>query len=294
MSRSEGPEILFGPYGTALELRGAELGIPDLHHSAKILEGGAYRAATIEVARRHAVVADIATTNTYGSRVLLRDGDLQLYRDVVEAHHSAVIEALNGSGPRKIYHAVGGTCAGSYDPDDAPSMEDARDFHAEQLAVAKGLQGISAVLFETINTSREAMGIALAAKAFGLPVILSFVIDKHGRLLSGESLADSMAEIDDASGSYPLGYSLNCCPKEGIAPALDAFNANRVIGVYPNASSADPRTFDGSEGVMGVEDHELYADVLAQIARTNNLAFVSGCCGIDEKLIGSIRAKLRK
>lgn len=295
MERSGRPDVLFGPYGTVLEDRGRVLGIADLHDPLKLLEGGVYRDETIATARGYAAVADVATTNAYRLRTLLRSGNVQLYREAVEAHHSAVLEALNGQRKR-LFHAVGGTFDGSYDPDNAPSAEDAKDFHAEQLATAKGLQGIEAVLFETINTSREALGIALAARESGVPVILSFVIDKQGNLLSGEGLADSIARIDAASGSYPIGYSLNCCPVEGIWPAISESNGQRgrIIGAYPNSSSADPRTFDESDGVIHLPDHNVRAAELGSMARAHrDLNFVGGCCGFDHAAVEALSRGIR-
>lgn len=295
MSTIEKPDVLFGPYGTVLEERGRQNDCRDLSLPINVLHGGQYRQAVLDVAKGYAAVADIATTNSFGLRTTLRNGNEQLYREALKAHYDVVKEAVAGQR-KKIFVCLGpyGNC---YDPGESPDSGLAHDFHAEQLAAVKELDVVDAILFETLCTAKEAVGIALAAKEMDAKVIISFVIDKVGRLLSGETLNDAIAQVEAASGSFPQGYSVNCCPVEGVWKALDRSNGyrQRIVAAYPNASSKDPRELETVDGIVKDIDHHSHAGELANIALQNsNIAIVGGCCGFDHQSVEILARKIAR
>ncbi len=287
------PGVLFCPYGTVLEERGREIGVSDLANPLKVLDDGAYARETLAVARGYARYCDVATTNTFGLRGELRRGNAELYREGMEAHHRLVVDALRGSsGNRALYIALGPYGIenhGCYNPDEAPAdAYSSQAFHREQLAVVRDLQGVGLVLFETVCTAREAIGMALAAKSEGLPTAISFVVNKEGRLLSGETLSDTIKQVDAASRSHPSFYSVNCSPIEGVWSAFAASNGQRgrIAMAYPNASSRDPRELDEADGIVTDLAAEARAEELSQIANLNHhLHIVGGCCGFDHESV---------
>jgi len=296
MSRILDIQASFGPYGTEFEELGPKIGVPDLDQSSKILDGGIYRSARLDLAREYLQAgARVATTDTFGARHFLRSGDLPTYKELIGAHVDVVCEALKGTRRRSLAVAFGPAGNDCYKPEDAPTTaEEARDFHAEQLAVAQELwqkAGIDTALFETICTGREGLGVVLAAQKLGLPVIPSFVIDKEAKLFDGEPLVDVLKRIDAATGSYALGYGINCCPIEGAEKALSSANGmrHRILMVYPNASSEDPRKLQEKKGVVHLHDREGTVKQLVNMVRQNpSIRIIGGCCGYDPKAIRSL------
>lgn len=280
-------KVLNGPYGTVL----SALGGKEFADPAAVIDNIEVMRATYNVARQYSLAgARVATTNTFGLRGKLHQGREDEYDKALSIHYGLVKEALIGDSGSDIYIALGpyGDC---YSPDSAPEIGEAEDFHARQLDAVLRLNGkVSAVLFETVCTVREAIGIALAAKKTGVPAIVSFVMDNCGRILSQETLNDAVAAVDRESGVNLLGFGMNCCPIEGGKVALERGNGvgNRIKVFYPNASDKDPRELDGSETIEGVDDIKTRVRELVKIGRKFNLEVVGGCCGHDHDSIRNI------
>ena len=151
-------------------------------------------------------------------------------------------------------------------PDDA-SLDREHAAHAENLAEA----GVDLVLVETMNTRREAIAATRAARATGLPVWVSFACDERARLLSGEPLADALADV---ARFEPALVGVNCLPPPHVAPALDVLRAlGRPFAVYANLGAPDD---------AGGRTHDATPDAFAAHARRwidAGARAVGGCCG---------------
>ena len=82
-----------------------------------------------------------------------------------------------------------------YKPDEGLDQKEAHRFHSwqvERLANEK----IDFLVAATLPSVPEAAGIALAVQTFELPYMISFVINRHGRVLDGCSLTDAFRQID--------------------------------------------------------------------------------------------------
>jgi|GEM_PF-1239974 len=301
---SEFPHILFGPYGTLLEEIERLTGTPGLSHPPNILNGPVYRHAIIETARAYlAAGATAATTNTFRARHELTSLEgRDRYPRIIAGHMDALrqaIEGFSGDVRRDIARIVSlGPAQDCYRPDLAPTTAEARDFHEIQAATSARVEAELA-WFETVNTSREALGIALAAKSQNAPCVISFVLRMDGNLLSGENPGDVIREIDGATGAYPRGYSFNCCPIEALPAAFEKCGdrASRVIAAYPNASSRPHDELDGkasTESVLTVRDPHGVARYLAFLAKKHSLKIVGGCCGFTPghvaQIVGAVRS----
>ena len=55
----------------------------------------------------------------------------------------------------------------------------------------------------TMNYVEEAVGIARAAKAAGMPCVISFTLETDGRLPTGETLKEAIEAVDAATGEAP-------------------------------------------------------------------------------------------
>jgi S-methylmethionine-dependent homocysteine/selenocysteine methylase len=216
----------------------------------------------------------------------------------VRAHLAALQTVLNEGSYNEVIRVIslgpGGDC---YKPQEAPDRLQAEEFHGYQASEVAELD-VDFAWFETVNTIDEAVGIALAAKKAGVRCIISFVIDSEGDLLSGESVADALREIDGVTQNYPFGYSLNCCPIEGIQKAFQKCGPlrQRIIAVYPNASSFPQSKLSGKalhDHVLGVVDPEGVAAYLHGLARENHLQIIGGCCGFTPDDVAKISHAVR-
>ena len=111
---------------------------------------------------------------------------IEFYKGFARDYDSAETPMIVGGviGPRGDAYDVGLT----------PDAAEAEDYHAEQIETFKkaGADLVSAVTF---SSTEEAIGVARAAKAAGMPVVISFFVAKGGKLKGGETLEDAIREM---------------------------------------------------------------------------------------------------
>src|SRR5262249_13559695 len=149
--------------------------------------------------------------------------------------------------------------------------------------------GVDLLLVETMNTVREAVAAARAARATGKPVIASFVCRSDGRLFSGERVSDGAAALL-ALGVDAL--AINCTPVAAIeAPFLElkAALAGRVpCGLYANVGRTDAiRGWTNTDDVSP-------QDYASRARRWRELGawLIGGCCGTTPAHVAAARAAL--
>lgn len=282
---------LYGPTGTRLKEIGDELAKPEIAAPDAIVTMQEARAAVAKISGEYFDAgARLATINAFGFRDWLHEGEVELYEEAARLQCDAVLRGIPASTRDQVLRALTvGPYGDCYKPEEAPIRAESRDFHELQAAVFEQTNA-DVLWFETVGTIEEAVGMGQVLQKRQLPGIISFIIDKDGRLLSGEDVYDAVRRVDDASGKSPLGYSFNCCPIEGLAPAFHSTLAvgERVLGCYPNASSADPRELCGSEGVQKVDDPKIVGQYLRFLEKAFGLYFVGGCCGHDHESVSWI------
>lgn len=96
--------------------------------------------------------------------------------------------------------------------DAAMSIGEARDYHAQQIEVFAETSA-AYVTCLTLTNVPEGVGIARAAEAAGMPMVLSFNPETDGNLPGGKLLRDVIAETDDLTDSYPSSHMINCAPR---------------------------------------------------------------------------------
>ena len=91
-----------------------------------------------------------------------------------------------------------------YRVDRLMSATEARDYHAEQIGTFAEV-GVDLASAFTMNYLGEAIGVTLAARAAGVPAVISFTLETDGRLPSGASLQEAIEQTDAATEvSRPL------------------------------------------------------------------------------------------
>ncbi len=281
-----GPCILDGATGTELERRGVPTGLPLWSASALWENPRALREIHSDYARAG---VDVLTANTFRTqrRTLERAGrgseaGLLTARAVALAVEGAAAApkppwVLGSSAP----------LADCYRPEEVPDEDALRrehGVHAENLALA----GADAILIETMNCIRESVAAIGAARAVGLPFLVSFVCWDGARLLSGEPLE---VAIEAIAASDPCAITVNCLPPSNVAACVEVMAASGLpFGVYANLGEPDEETGftsneDCSPNTFGAHASEWVAA---------GASLVGGCCGTTPDHLREIVRRLHR
>jgi S-methylmethionine-dependent homocysteine/selenocysteine methylase len=129
----------------------------------------------------------------------------------------------------------------------------------------------------------EAIGIARAAGAVDLPVVVSFTVETDGRLPTGDTLESAVATVDDATGGYPAYFMINCAHPSHFAATLGRGSdwVRRIGGLRANASRCSHAELDAMTELDRGDPSEL-AQLYRQIRqRMPHINVLGGCCGTD-------------
>jgi S-methylmethionine-dependent homocysteine/selenocysteine methylase len=178
-----------------------------------------------------------------------------------------------------------------YVPGALMSAEEAEAYHAPQVGIFASA-GADMVCAITMNYAEEAVGVASAARAAGLPVALSFTVETDGRMPTGQTLADAIAQVDEVTDGYPAYYMVNCAHPTHVEPALDPADARvgRIRGLRANASRMSHAELNEAPTLDAGDPAELgrqYADLARRLPHLNVLG---GCCGTDHRHVEQIAA----
>ncbi|MDD2271373.1 MAG: homocysteine S-methyltransferase family protein [Desulfuromonadaceae bacterium] len=189
------------------------------------------------------------------------------------------------------------SCRGdAYKAAEALTTAEARTFHAWQ-AEALASSGVDLLLASTLPALSEAIGLAQALAATGLPYLISFVARPEGTLLDGTPLKDAISAIDNQTSPQPLAYLINCTHASNFRRAMfneqnsSALVRKRVIGLLANTAALSPEELDNSS-VLVEEEPELFAADVAALQKELGLRIVGGCCGTDERHIDRLARRL--
>lgn len=182
-----------------------------------------------------------------------------------------------------------------YAPGRIMTAQEAEDYHAWQVGVLAETAAdlVSAI---TMTSSAEGLGVAMAAKKAGMPSVISFTVETDGRLPSGETLADAIAKVDDATGGAPAYYMINCAHPTHFAPALagGAPWVRRIRGLRANASKQSHQELDNAPVLDIGDPRELGGEYAALMKRMPHLAVLGGCCGTDHRHVAEIGMACRR
>lgn len=291
-------KILFGPYGCVL----SSLGISS--NALTVKRQGQqhwYRIAVELIARGYVNAgATLPTVNAFFLRPLLKEGFVELYKEMLSLNLEALLAALGDKNFGRIALCLG-PANDCYQPALAPDIGEANLFAKRQYELCIEVLnrfGLSmsdvVILHETIGTSREALGISQAAQALNIPLILSFVVDREGYLLDGKTVESVISLIDSETTGFIEGFSLNCCSPHAFDRVIAAFEdkklIKRIIGFYPNSWDADPSTYETEEALIVPRKIDSL-QMIAEKARHYDLQFIGGCCGFgyhDIKLLANL------
>jgi S-methylmethionine-dependent homocysteine/selenocysteine methylase len=207
----------------------------------------------------------------------------EVNRDAIAMMHGLQRQYETPRSPMPVSGAIGPRGDG-YQPDRLMSVDEAERYHAGQVRVFRdaGADLVSAI---TMNYAEEAAGIARAAAAADMPVVVSLTVETDGRLATGQPLGTAIAAIDAASGSAPAYYMINCAHPTHFARVLESGGAwvDRIAGLRPNASAKSHAELDAATELDDGDPRDLGARTAELRRRHGRLTVFGGCCGTDHR-----------
>ena len=206
---------------------------------------------------------------------------IALLRDLRDAH------ADEGT-PMVISGCIGPRGDG-YNPATLMSADEAERYHAAQADTFRDTDAdmITAI---TMTYPAEAVGLTRAARAAGMPVVISFTVETDGRLPTGETLREAIEQVDQATGRAPAYYMINCAHPTHFDAALAAGEpwVARIRGLRANASTKSHAELDQATELDAGNPAEFGRQHRALRDRLQTLNVFGGCCGTDHRHVEAI------
>jgi S-methylmethionine-dependent homocysteine/selenocysteine methylase len=144
--------------------------------------------------------------------------------------------------------------------------------------------------------SDEAIGVASAAAAAGMPAVIHFTVETDGRLPSSEPLGDAIAAVVDATDDAPAYFGINCAHPTHFEEVLEGAGEwrERVRSLRANASTKSHAELDEATELDAGDPDDLaarYASLRELLPKVN---VVGGCCGTDHRHVGAIAGAMMK
>jgi S-methylmethionine-dependent homocysteine/selenocysteine methylase len=212
-------------------------------------------------------------------------------------------DAFAGAGSAMVISGCIGPRGDGYDPGSRMGADEAGDYHRAQVATF-AQAGADMVTAITMTNADEAVGIARAAEAAGLPVAISFTLETDGRLPTGQGLAEAIAAVDQATGQGPCYYMINCAHPthfDGVLArasdrasdwasdwASDRAWVQRIRGLRANASRLSHAELNEARDLDAGDPTEFGGQYRALLARHPQINVLGGCCGTDHRHLAAI------
>jgi homocysteine S-methyltransferase len=192
-------------------------------------------------------------------------------------------------GAPVVITGVIGPRGDGYRPGELMTAREAASYHGFQARAFAATQAdlLAAI---TMNYEAEAVGIAQAAKAVDMPVVISFTVETDGALPTGQSLGDAITAVDRATDGHPAYFMVNCAHPTHFADVLEPGSewAGRIGGIRANASRMSHAELDEAEELDPGDPAELgrlYRDLRASFP---GIRVLGGCCGTTSAHVGAI------
>ncbi len=239
-----------------------------------ILESATWRASTDWGARLGYTERGLADANRHAIRLLE-----EIRNERTTGTEKVVISGC--VGPR----------GDGYVPGRAMSEREAEAYHLKQIETFADTAA-DMVTAITMNYVEEAVGVARAARAAGMPVAVSFTTETDGRLPTGQTLREAIEQVDAATAGYPSYYMVNCAHPTHFEHALAEAEpwTKRIRGLRANASRKSHAELNDSPELDIGDPDELGMQHAALKRRLPQLNVMGGCCGTDHRHLERIAA----
>ena len=228
--------------------------------------------------------ANVITTNTFGaSPIKYGDG----YQDIVKCGVKIAREAVADNKSGFVALDLGPT-GKLLAPLGELLFEDCVDNYKAVVSLVK--DEIDLVLVETMSDIYEIKAAILAIKevAPGLPFIVTFTIDKDGRLLTGADIETAVTLIESL-GATAVG--LNCgFGAQVMLSKIDELYANASIPIIIQPNAGLPKIVNGKTIYDTTEEE--FAGIMLEIAQ-KGARILGGCCGTTPDYIKAVVNKTK-
>lgn len=192
----------------------------------------------------------------------------------------------NAGQPIVIAGAIGPRGDG-YVADGVMSEIEAETYHTAQIRAFADSEADFVGAYTMTNVP-EAIGIARAAKAAKIPVVISFTLETDGKLPSGDALGDAIGAVDAATGGYPAYFMINCAHPTHFEQVIKGPWVKRIGGIRANASAKSHAELDASTSLDGGNPEELGQQYRTLRRLLPNARVLGGCCGTDHRHVAAI------
>ena len=209
--------------------------------------------------------------------------------DLRRVQHDAVAFVRDAAdGSEVMVSGCIGPRGDGYVPGSMMTADAAAEYHHAQVRdLAEA--GATLVTSFTLSYADEGVGFAAAASDVGIPAVVGFTVEQDGRLASGETLAEAVERVDDATDRYPSWFMVNCAHPDHIAPGLgDGPWRERVGAVRANASRLSHAELDEATELDPGDPAELAAGYATLRGSLPGLRVVGGCCGTDIRHVAAM------
>ena len=178
-----------------------------------------------------------------------------------------------------------------YRVDTQMTADEAQRYHEAQVVTFANAEAdlVSAL---TLTYADEAIGVARAAEAAGIPSVISFTVETDGRLPSGQSLREAIEAVDAQTDGSAAYFMINCAHPTHFADVLEEGGdwRNRIRGLRANASEKSHAELDAAEELDAGDPQALAGHYRELQTRLPSLNVVGGCCGTSHVHVAEICA----
>ena len=208
-------------------------------------------------------------------------------RDAI-AFISGLRDEFTGNAKPIVLNGVIGPRGDAYAPEERVAAQEAETYHAKQIGWLADTD-VDMITGLTFTQSDEAIGLVRAARAAGLPVVISFTVETDGKLPTGQPLKDAIVAVDEATGSGAAYFMVNCAHPDHFTDVLkDDGWSRRIRGIRCNASRKSHAELDESETLDDGNPAELGGQYKAIHGKMPWLNVFGGCCGSDLRHVTEI------
>lgn len=243
-----------------------------------------YYVQLLELSRAHGVgvILDSVTwvaNRDRGAALGYSPEDLKQFNiDAIEL--IASVRDEKGDLPTVLCGQVGPRGDG-YAPTNRMTVEEAEDYHAEQIQVYAQTKADLVSAF-TLCYAEEASGVVRAAARLDMPAAIAFTVETDGCLPTGMPLKEAVEQVDVASGGNAVYFLINCAHPDHFSHALNGGPwMRRLRGVVANASRCSHTELDEAEELDAGDPDELGLLVGRLRRFYPHFNILGGCCGSD-------------
>lgn len=213
-------------------------------------------------------------------------------RDSV-AFIAALRDEHSKNGRQIVLNGVIGPRGDAYAPEADIAAHEAEDYHAQQIGWLADTE-IDMVTALTFTQAEEAIGVVRAARAAGLPAVISFTVETNGALPSGQPLSEAILAVDAATDSGAAYFMVNCAHPDHFFDVFDDADwVRRVRGLRCNASRLSHAELDACETLDDGNPVELAMQYRNLVRRMPWLNVFGGCCGTDIRHVAELATAVR-